>query len=58
MTCNIFYQNIKRMKTISNIIQGWVLGLLLLTSCTDYLDKAPESEISATDAYKDYRNFQ
>ena len=29
-----------------------------LTSCTDYLDKAPESEISATDAYKDFRNFQ
>ena len=27
-------------------------------SCTDYLDKAPESEISSTDAYKDWRNFQ
>ena len=32
---------------------GWV-GV----SCTDYLDKAPESEISSTDAYKDWRNFQ
>lgn len=29
-----------------------------LTSCTDYLDKAPESEVSSTDAYKDFRNFQ
>lgn len=28
------------------------------TSCTDYLDKAPESEISDTEAYKDFRNFQ
>ena len=29
-----------------------------LTSCTDYLDKAPESEINSSDAYKDFRNFQ
>lgn len=36
-----------------------VLGLLFgAVSCTDYLDKAPESEISATDAYKDFTNFQ
>ena len=34
------------------------LILLLNSSCTDYLDKAPESEISSTDAYKDWRNFQ
>ena len=32
---------------------GWAL-----TACTDYLDKAPESEISEADAYKDFRNFQ
>lgn len=30
----------------------------MLTACTDYLDKAPESEISDTEAYKDFRNFQ
>lgn len=30
----------------------------LAQSCTDYLDKAPESEISPTDAFKDFRNFQ
>ena len=29
-----------------------------LASCTDYLDKAPESEIADTEAYKDFRNFQ
>ena len=29
-----------------------------LTSCTDYLDKSPESDISDTDAYKDFQNFQ
>ena len=29
-----------------------------LSACTDYLDKAPESDISDTDAYKDWQNFQ
>ncbi len=28
------------------------------TSCTDYLDKAPESEISEDEAFKNFRNFQ
>ena len=28
------------------------------TSCTDYLDKDPESEISDTEAYKNFMNFQ
>ena len=32
--------------------------LVGFSSCTDYLDKAPESEISSTDAFKDFRNFQ
>lgn len=27
-------------------------------SCTDYLDKAPDSDISDTDAFKDWTNFQ
>lgn len=27
-------------------------------SCTDYLDKAPESEISETEAFKNFKNFQ
>ncbi|MDE6796360.1 MAG: RagB/SusD family nutrient uptake outer membrane protein, partial [Muribaculaceae bacterium] len=29
-----------------------------LTSCTDYLDKAPESEISEDEAFKNFKNFQ
>ncbi len=45
---------------IKNII---VAGMLLFTtaglqSCTDYLDKSPESDISDTDAFKDFQNFQ
>ena len=34
------------------------LSAASLTSCTDYLDKSPDSDISATDAYKDFQNFQ
>lgn len=28
------------------------------TSCTDYLDKSPDSDISDQDAFKDFQNFQ
>ncbi len=28
------------------------------SSCTDYLDKAPDSEISETEAFKNFKNFQ
>jgi hypothetical protein len=31
---------------------------LNFTACTDYLDKTPESDISSTEAYKDFQNFQ
>lgn len=35
-------------------------GLLIfgLTSCTDYLDKSPESTVSEEEAFKNFRNFQ
>lgn len=36
----------------------YLFTLLPLVGCTDYLDKAPESEISSDDAFKDFRNFQ
>ncbi len=39
-------------------IFGCVALLLGMTSCTDYLDREPDSVISATDAYKNFRNFQ
>lgn len=29
-----------------------------LTGCTDYLDKAPESDISEEEAFKNFKNFQ
>lgn len=35
-----------------------LLVFLSMTSCTDYLDREPESEISPTDAYKNFTNFQ
>lgn len=45
------------MKNFKSIYIG-VAAALALTGCTDYLDKAPESEISETEAFKDFRNFQ
>ena len=49
------------MKTIKQYI-FIACGVLALaggtTSCTDYLDKAPDSDVSSTDAFKDFQNFQ
>ncbi|MDP4240202.1 MAG: RagB/SusD family nutrient uptake outer membrane protein [Bacteroidota bacterium] len=36
----------------------FVLSIIGFVSCTDYLDKAPLSDISSTDAYKNFINFQ
>ena len=33
-------------------------SLAMTTSCTDYLDKSPESDVSAEDAFKNFKNFQ
>lgn len=30
----------------------------MTTSCTDYFDKSPESDVSAEDAFKNFKNFQ
>lgn len=35
-----------------------VAGLLGGTSCTDYLDKAPESDYAENEGYKNFKNFQ
>lgn len=41
------------------LLGGLMSGLMMgASSCTDYLDKAPESEISENDAYKNFTNFQ
>lgn len=48
-------------KNINKIIQlsFLFLGIIVsLSSCTDYLDKAPLSEIDPNDAYKNFQNFQ
>lgn len=37
---------------------AFMLGLLGMSSCTDYLDKSPLSDISSDDAYKNFKNFQ
>ena len=34
------------------------LSLAMTTSCTDYLDKAPESDVSADAAFKNFMSFQ
>ena len=33
-------------------------GILGFSSCTDYLDKSPNSDINETDPYKNFKNFQ
>ena len=47
-----------------NNIKSLLCGSLLLlagaslTSCTDWLDKDPESIVAEDEAFKNYRNFQ
>lgn len=36
----------------------FILGVLNLHSCTDYLDKSPLADIDPEEAYKNFRNFQ
>lgn len=49
------------MRNLSNSILIGAAGLALLVSlpsCEDYLDKAPETNISEADAFKNFRSFQ
>lgn len=51
----------KIINKISILFCGAALALstaLCLTSCEDYLDKNPDTDISATEAFKNFRNFQ
>lgn len=47
-------------KYIRNItfVSALSLWAMSTTSCTDYLDKAPASDINPTDAYTNFRSFQ
>jgi len=46
--------------TLYNIVFGAAMGALALmgSSCTDYLDKEPSSDVSAEIAFKNFTNFQ
>ncbi|MDE6448610.1 MAG: RagB/SusD family nutrient uptake outer membrane protein, partial [Muribaculaceae bacterium] len=49
------------MKKITSHIASLIvagMSVTMLTACTDYLDKAPDSEISAQEAFKNFHNFQ
>jgi hypothetical protein len=48
------------MKLIKNIfnISMLVASIIGLSSCTDYLDKAPEADLSEDDAFQNFRSFQ
>lgn len=46
------------MKIYIKSLLACLLAMPLATSCTDYLDKAPGSDINPTDPYKNYTNFQ
>ncbi len=49
------------MNNIKKYIYGAVAAMTVsasFTACTDYLDKAPESDISEDMAFKNFRNFQ
>ncbi len=44
---------------IYKILSGFfLLSIIGLTACTEYLDRAPEAEISSTDAFINFTNFQ
>lgn len=49
------------MKTLKHYIYTLLCAGVIgagATACTDYLDKAPESEISEDEAFKNFKNFQ
>lgn len=46
---------INRIFVVSAIAMAGMLGM---TSCTDYLNKAPESDFQPNDPYKNFKNFQ
>ena len=59
----LLYKN--KVKTMNKYINKIFLmsvitltGILGFASCTDYLDKSPNSDIKETDPYKNFKNFQ
>jgi len=50
-----YYHNIKSLLSGSLLLMASVVSF---TSCTDWLDKDPESIVAEDEAFKNYRNFQ
>ena len=50
-----YYNNIKTLLCGSLLLMA---GVASFTSCTDWLDKDPESIVAEDEAFKNYRNFQ
>ena len=50
-----YYNNIKSLLCGSLLL---LAGGASFTSCTDWLDKDPESIVAEDEAFKNYRNFQ
>ena len=50
--------NMKYINRFSMVLAIMMATMVGTTSCTDYLDKAPNSDIAATDPYKNFKNFQ
>lgn len=48
----------KKLKRHIYLFLAAAMACAPLTGCTDYLDKAPESEISDEEAFKNFKNFQ
>ena len=48
----------KKIKYNIFVLLAALLACGSFSSCTDYLDKAPESEISEDEAFKNFKNFQ
>jgi hypothetical protein len=43
---------------VIGLLPFYLFTFLPLTSCTDYLDKEPDSDVSAEEAFKNFTNFQ
>ena len=50
-----YYNNMKSLLCGSLLL---LAGSVSLTSCTEWLDKDPESIVADDEAFKNYRNFQ
>ena len=55
MRINIIYEAKRRVKVV---LPFYLLTLLLLVSCTDYLDKSPDSDVNPEMAFQNFTSFQ